>query len=461
MTTDHFGIQVAALPLSLCLVSTIMTGFFCDVDEQGADNANFIISERSAGSGATINSIGTSRRMSLPSQGQSTIQLRGNNTIKSRVVRFRSERESTAIDMEEEMQATPPPPPPPLQTISNQNIWSRFLPFRSPKVQRRIPIVIAEHTTVEYPHRVNLSFEPSENHGQSEVSPLLDCYSTTGKSNRVSAYTARGTVSQSVDSTLDCKSDDLQRAIEISAVYLRDYERARPPTLPHNLLESSRMDYILMIHKFKYSLLWQSTIHLAMIAFLLASCYEGYTPSVALPFGLNMCAIVIFGIDIILLQELVKPTLKDDDPSRYSRAYKWTLPLSILLFLLSCEMSYILLLRQSSPRFLWSSVFKPICFFYVSDKSRQALEALRRIAPIVLNVLGIELLLILSFAAVAAHLYKQFDSFCNLSTAWLSLFQCKCSCGGKKAISLVVMVLTTFGDSIDYGGQPIYMDANV
>lgn len=406
-----------------------MTGIYCDDEEQGADGADFIVSERSGG-GAN-NSIGTSRRISLPPQGLSTIQLRGNNTTKPRVVRFHSERGSTDIDVEEELLATPPPPPPPLQKLSNQNIWSKFLPYRSPNVQRRIPIAVAEHTTVEYPHRVNLSFEPSENHGQSEVSPLLDCCSTTSKSNRVPAYTARGTVSQSIDSTINFKPENLQRAIEISAVYLRDYERARPPTLPHSLLESSRLDYILMIHNFKYSLVWQSTIHLAMIAFLLASCYEGYTPSVALPFGLNMFAVVIFGVDIILLQELVHPTLKGDDPSRYSRAYKWMLPLSILLFLLSCEMSYILLLRQSCPRFLWSSVLKPICFFYVSDKSRQALEALRRIAPIVLNVLGIELLLILSFAAVAAHLYKQFDSFCNLSTAWLSLFQCKCSYIGK------------------------------
>jgi hypothetical protein len=76
-------------------------------------------------------------------------------------------------------------------------------------------------------------------------------------------------------------------------------------------------------------------------------------------------------------------------------------------------------------RFLVSSIAKPITLFYCSGKARNALEAVGRITPIVLRVVAMELLLILSFAAVACRLYSNFESFRDLSTAWLSLFQCK------------------------------------
>jgi hypothetical protein len=326
--------------------------------------------------------------------------------------------------MEEDMNAAIPPPPPPiLQNSPKEQFWNRFLPYRSPQIQRRVPVEISEQATIEYPSRVNLDHHYGQrDDNQSEVSPLL---STTSYSDQRKTFYSKSNGSHAINVSNQYDSVERERAFQVSAIFLRDYERTRPPTLPHNMLLTDRLDYLLMIHKWKYSLVWQVMIHLAMVAFLMASCYEGYTGSVKLPFALNMYAIVVFGMDIILLQELVNPTLKGDDPHRYSRAYQWTLPLSVLLFLLSCEMSYILLFLKPCPRFLMASFLKPICIFYVSDKARQALEALQRIAPIVLKVLGIELLLILSFAAVAAHLYAGNDSFRNLSTAWLSLFQCE------------------------------------
>lgn len=356
----------------------------------------------------------------------SRYQRGGKGTHSSRVVRFKAKGGSNIFELEGDNTATPPPPAP-IQKLSKESFWNKFLPFRSPKVHRRIPLGGSERAAVEYPHRMNLlnAYHNGtlEINNHSEESPLLDCNSSISKSSKLPNLSERSIAAQSVDSSVHNKSVELQRAIQISAIFLRDYERARAPTLPHNFLDSNRLEYMLMIHKWKYSWTWQVMIYLAIIAFLIASCYEGDSASLAIPFGINMYAIVVFGVDIILLQELVNPSLQDDDPYIYSRAYKWTLPLSILLFFLSCEMLYILLFLPSCPQFLWSSLLKPICLFYVSEKSRQALEALRRIAPIALKVLGIELLLILSFAAVAAHLYTEFDSFRNLSTSWLSLFQ--------------------------------------
>lgn len=80
--------------------------------------------------------------------------------------------------------------------------------------------------------------------------------------------------------------------------------------------------------------------------------------------------------------------------------------------------------RASPP--LISSIFKPLVFFYVSAKARDSLEALWRISRIVARVLIIEFGLILTFSAVACRLFgSKHDSFYNLSTSWVSLFECK------------------------------------
>jgi len=72
---------------------------------------------------------------------------------------------------------------------------------------------------------------------------------------------------------------------------------------------------------------------------------------------------------------------------------------------------------------VWSSILKPIVFFYVSAKARDALSALVRVTKIVFKVIMIELFLILSFATMACHLYFEFHPFRNLSSSFLSLFE--------------------------------------
>jgi hypothetical protein len=53
------------------------------------------------------------------------------------------------------------------------------------------------------------------------------------------------------------------------------------------------------------------------------------------------------------------------------------------------------------------------------------LEALLRIVKILVRVVIIEMFLILTFAAVACPIFDNDDNFHNLSTSWLSLFECK------------------------------------
>ena len=114
-----------------------------------------------------------------------------------------------------------------------------------------------------------------------------------------------------------------------------------------------------------------------------------------------------------------------DDPVlvlRHSRMEVWTVPMVVLLFTLTVEMVCNIGVTDT---ILWSGSLKPIALFYLSNKAKNALEALNRIFRIVLRVLVMELFLILCFATVACQLYSTYDSFHDLSTSWLSLFQCK------------------------------------
>lgn len=139
-------------------------------------------------------------------------------------------------------------------------------------------------------------------------------------------------------------------------------------------------------------------------------------------YGLNLFAILVFVVDMSMGSELRKIQFDaSDDPVlvlRHSRIEVWIRPMCVLLLTLSVEM----MISTSVP--LWSGALKPIALFYLSNRAKNALEALNRIFRIVLRVLVMELFLILSFATVACQLYSTYDSFHDLSTSWLSLFQC-------------------------------------
>jgi len=212
-----------------------------------------------------------------------------------------------------------------------------------------------------------------------------------------------------------------ERAIDIAASFLRDCERGRRPSLPADL--TSITDTLLTLRRWKYSLGWQVLTHLACIALFVSSALESRNRQEA--FGFNLFAILVFVMDMVMGSELRKSQFyASDDPVlvlRHSRMEVWTMPMILMFFCLGLEM--VCTIGSSQP--LWSGALKPIALFYLSNRAKNAMEALNRIFRIVLRVLVMELFLILCFATVACQLYSEYDSFHDLSTSWLSLFQCK------------------------------------
>lgn len=206
-------------------------------------------------------------------------------------------------------------------------------------------------------------------------------------------------------------AEEWEQAIFVASIFLSDYEQARSPTL-RSASDVSRAT--LFIHCCRYSFLWKIAKALAVCSLFFASCFEG-NESIVLPFSLNIFFIIILSADLLMQRKL---SVSNGN---------WTLPTLVMATALSMEMLFVIRFPWLRGRFIISSIAKPIVLFYCSAKARNAIEAVVRIVPIVSRVLALELLLILSFAAVACRLFANFESFRDLPTAWVSLFQCKCT----------------------------------
>lgn len=288
------------------------------------------------------------------------------------------------------------------QSGHSNTFLKRFF-LRSPLPKHRKPMEPSERKTVEYPPH-GIKFENGTSNGENR--PLLAGSSSPDDVRRREPYLV------SLPDATQSKGER-EKAIRMASIFLTDYEQARPPTLQSKLESISAAT--LRIHRWRYSRLWRILTNLATSSFFIASCLEGEA-DLLLPFSLNVFAIIIFAADITMQRKLNIPD------------GNWTTPLIVLMSALVTEMLFVVSFPSIRARFIFSSIPKPIALFYCSVKARNALEAVGRITPIVSRVLALELLLILSFAAVACRLYSDFASFRDLFTAWLSLFQCKYSC---------------------------------
>jgi hypothetical protein len=208
-------------------------------------------------------------------------------------------------------------------------------------------------------------------------------------------------------------------AATIAACYLTDYEAGRPPTLSPDFATVTPRQ--LKVYRFYFSWLWTYFgIYLAIIVLFLAHTQDRFVTA-----SMHTYAILLFFVEIWMREELHGPDHSQDQS--HTERYL-VCPLLLFLFFLGLE-SWVWYIFIPVPNveipILASAVFKPVVFFYVSLKARHALESLIRIGRIVTRVLIIEMFLILTFAAVACQLFQGYDSFANLSTSWLSLFQCK------------------------------------
>lgn len=279
------------------------------------------------------------------------------------------------------------------ENISHPFLRKFLLRSPMPDHRKRSP-----RRTIEYPPP-RVAFDPISE--RDENSPLLNSSTTT--------TAVEDPFLAKIGGRETSEKEKQAKRCQMASIFLTDYERARPPTLPSKL--DSISDTTLRIHKLRYSFLWRSLTNLAVIALFIACCFEG-DESVLLPFSFKIFAISVLSSDIAMQRKLNLPDSGLAAP---------------MLTLMACMLiEMLVIVTWSIPgRFLFSSIPTPLALFYWSEKARNAFEALRRIAPIVGRVLALELLLILSFAAVACRLYSHFESFATLSTAWLSLFQCK------------------------------------
>jgi len=104
-----------------------------------------------------------------------------------------------------------------------------------------------------------------------------------------------------------------------------------------------------------------------------------------------------------------------------NRVRYWKMPLLCMLLGVALETWLKMILDEK--KCVWTGCLKPVVFFYASSKARDALTALYHVSRIVLRIIFIELFLLLSFASMACHLYFKFDSYRDLPTAFLSLFE--------------------------------------
>lgn len=278
-----------------------------------------------------------------------------------------------------------------------------------------------------------------------------------------------GSASSHPRSSWESRDED-QRLIRIAAAFLNDYEAGQAPTLPPDLVNIT--DLHLHLHAIRFSKVWRIIMVFATGCLFVGSCFEGsdedeawetydrahlaerirrkqkillfctVIPIVAFALDISMMAVLFsrrrhtdrldtsLGADLQLdgnghsSSLLVKNKARTSHIVRTSRSLWWAMPVVLFLAVLSVETIAAVLSGNVMRRRIWSSLFKPIVLFYVSSRTRNALDALNRVIRVVLRVILIELFLIFTFGSVAVQLFgDDFASFEGLPVSFLSMFQ--------------------------------------
>jgi len=276
--------------------------------------------------------------------------------------------------------------------------------------------------------------------------------------------------------------DEERRLARIAAAFLEDFESGQAPTLPPDIRNVT--DMRLHLRTVRFSIFWKIIMTFATACLFVGSCFEGSdgdqnwesyketnlmerirrkeriiafcTVVPVTAFALDICFMAILfsrrqqsvesmlGVashyftttsardgNITESKSFVPPLPQgrtvggEAEPmsARKSRSWWWAIPVSFFLISLSIETWFVVRSHTIMQRRIWSSAFKPVVFFYVSSKARNALDALLRVIRIVVRVILIELFLIFTFGAVAVQLFGDFESFRGLPISFLSMFQ--------------------------------------
>ena len=212
----------------------------------------------------------------------------------------------------------------------------------------------------------------------------------------------------------------IEKATTIASYFLMDYESGRPPTLSNQFGKVS--DQQLRLYKVKFSSWWKWLgLYPATVMMFIS-----YFHSRAWTAILHMYSVAIFLIDLFMTHQLFDAEwfLKSHERKIERHIQQALVVFLVILGIQSCFW-FFLAHPEDDVSTLAASLFKPLIFFYVSRRARDALEALVKTCKILARVVVIELFLILAFAAVACRLYYKDGNFNNLATSWLSLFQRK------------------------------------
>ncbi len=210
-----------------------------------------------------------------------------------------------------------------------------------------------------------------------------------------------------------------QLSAAIAACFLKDYERGQPPTLSNNFSDISRTQ--LLLYRVKHSFQWKTFGLSLATMFLFVPSFNGRI----LTFFLHTYSLLVFGADLYM-----KDQFCDEKHKMSPKSYLLFQSTKSFLILMGLQTVSELILSNNPMIHAYTlaiSVFKPIVFFYLSRRARDALEALIRISKKLFRVILIEMFLILVFATVACRLYYNHESFQSLPQSWLSLFACKYS----------------------------------
>lgn len=254
-----------------------------------------------------------------------------------------------------------------------------------------------------------------------------------------------------------------RRFVHIAAAFLRDYQSSRGPTLSTNL--DGVTDFYLMMHAVQSSRTWGVVMACATAVLFLGSCFEGgdgdsswhtYDNGLLRERGrrkgqiLTFCALfpmAIYFADLLLMWIVGGRGAPDSPTAASSREFsaaeeevggrrgerqaegnrrsRRTRESLTAIFFLAFAVETLITVGTDRvlDRRLWTSVFKPVVVFCASTRSRNALDAINRVARIVAKVLMVELFLIFIFGAIACQVYGDFDSFSGLGVSFLSMFE--------------------------------------
>ena len=189
---------------------------------------------------------------------------------------------------------------------------------------------------------------------------------------------------------LEKLSEKPSQDVLVAAIFLRDYENSRPCSLPTNINAIKPLQ--LFIHHVRFSYVWQFIVYFATGCLFLSSCYDSFGSEGKgrhQQFMLSISSVVVFTLDAMM-----RTILDERDPNsgistvansrvRKTRAEKWKLPTLAILVAMLIE-TFIKTIQNGDKAVVWTGMFKPIVFFYVSSKARDG----KRMKVFMLWILG-------------------------------------------------------------------------